>query len=181
MSGCKNMVSTRAFLNKATSQVHWCSWCHQQPLDPVIFWSFLLSSSSCIHQSELYLELFSAESAGPIINRLEVILEMKRKFYWPWTKPHSLNLIYLEQSLKAYTLRGVRQMLKLSETSWGWDRSGGGMGERCRSSPRGFPGGSVVKNRPASAGDTGLIPELGRSTCCRATKPPGQNYWAYAP
>ena len=27
----------------------------------------------------------------------------------------------------------------------------------------GFPGGSVVKNLPASAGDTGLIPGLGRS------------------
>ena len=27
----------------------------------------------------------------------------------------------------------------------------------------GFPGGSVVKNQPANAGDMGLIPELGRS------------------
>ena len=27
----------------------------------------------------------------------------------------------------------------------------------------GFPGGSVVKNLPASAGDKGLIPGLGRS------------------
>ena len=27
----------------------------------------------------------------------------------------------------------------------------------------GFPGGSVVKNPPASAGDVGLIPEWGRS------------------
>ena len=27
----------------------------------------------------------------------------------------------------------------------------------------GFPGGSVVKNLPANAGDTGSIPELGRS------------------
>ena len=27
----------------------------------------------------------------------------------------------------------------------------------------GFPGGSVVKTAPANAGDTGLIPELGRS------------------
>ena len=27
----------------------------------------------------------------------------------------------------------------------------------------GFPGGSVVKNPPANAGDTGLIPYLGRS------------------
>ena len=27
----------------------------------------------------------------------------------------------------------------------------------------GFPGGSVVKNPPANAGDVGLIPRLGRS------------------
>ena len=31
---------------------------------------------------------------------------------------------------------------------------------------QGFPGGSVVKNLPANAGDAGLIPELGR--------PPGE-------
>ena len=28
---------------------------------------------------------------------------------------------------------------------------------------KGFPGGSVVKNPPANAGDVGLIPGLGRS------------------
>ena len=28
---------------------------------------------------------------------------------------------------------------------------------------RGFPGGSVVKNPPANAGDTSLLPDLGRS------------------
>ena len=28
---------------------------------------------------------------------------------------------------------------------------------------RGFPGGSMVKNLPANAGDSGLIPGLGRS------------------
>ena len=27
----------------------------------------------------------------------------------------------------------------------------------------GFPGGSVMKNLPANAGDVGLIPDLGRS------------------
>ena len=29
--------------------------------------------------------------------------------------------------------------------------------------PRGFPGGAVVENPPASAGDTGSSPGLGRS------------------
>ena len=28
---------------------------------------------------------------------------------------------------------------------------------------KGFPGGSVVKNLPATAGDTGLIPDPGKS------------------
>ena len=44
---------------------------------------------------------------------------------------------------------------------------------------QGFPGGSVVKNPPASVGDTGLIPGLGRlapaidqlSPCATATEP----------
>ena len=45
-----------------------------------------------------------------------------------------------------------------------------------------FPGGSVIKNPPASAGDTGLSPGLGRSdfTCHRAAKPMCHNYWACA-
>ena len=42
---------------------------------------------------------------------------------------------------------------------------------------RGFPGGSVVKNLPPNAGDTGLIPDLGRShvlklsLCTTTTEP----------
>ena len=35
--------------------------------------------------------------------------------------------------------------------------------ERERKTFRGFPGGSLVKNLPASAGDMGLIPDPGRS------------------
>ena len=71
---------------------------------------------------------------------------------------------------------------------------------------QGFLGGSVVKNSPANTGDTGLIPDPGRShmhlrshisnqdlTCCGTTKPmnhnysvcvmePGNcNYWAHVP
>ena len=43
--------------------------------------------------------------------------------------------------------------------------------------PRGFPGGSVVKNLPAKAGDAGLIPDPGRShrlqqlSPCTTTEP----------
>ena len=44
----------------------------------------------------------------------------------------------------------------------------------------GFCGGSVVKNPPANAGDMGLIPDLGRSSCHRATKPMCHNCWACA-
>ena len=32
----------------------------------------------------------------------------------------------------------------------------------------GFPGGSVVKNQPANVGDTGWIPDLGRSHMLRS-------------
>ena len=38
----------------------------------------------------------------------------------------------------------------------------------------GFPGGSVVKNPPANAGDTGSIPGPGRSHLHSATTPRGQ-------
>ena len=36
----------------------------------------------------------------------------------------------------------------------------------------GFPGGSVVKNLPANAGDTGLIPDWGRSHLPQSNKAP---------
>ena len=35
---------------------------------------------------------------------------------------------------------------------------------------RGLPGGSLVKNPPANAGDTGSIPDLGRSHMPRSNK-----------
>ena len=40
----------------------------------------------------------------------------------------------------------------------------------------GFPGGSVVKNPPAEAGDMGLIPDWEHSTCYGATKSMRHNY-----
>ena len=39
-----------------------------------------------------------------------------------------------------------------------------------------FPGGAVVKNPPANAGDTGSIPGREDPTCHRATKPVHLNY-----
>ena len=39
---------------------------------------------------------------------------------------------------------------------------------------KGFPGGSVVKNMPANAGDMGSVPGLGG--CHEATKPVCHNY-----
>ena len=44
-----------------------------------------------------------------------------------------------------------------------------------------FPGGPVVKNLSAKAGDTGSIPGLGVSICHGATKPVHHNFWAYGP
>ena len=44
-----------------------------------------------------------------------------------------------------------------------------------------FPGGQMVKNPPANAGDMSLIPGPGRSHMPRATKPGHLNHWAYMP
>ena len=47
-------------------------------------------------------------------------------------------------------------------------------------SSRGFPGGSVVKNLPANAGNMGLILVWEDPTCHRAAKPMWHHYWACA-
>ena len=39
-----------------------------------------------------------------------------------------------------------------------------------------FPGGAVVKNLPANAGDMGSSPGLEDPTCCGAAKPASHNY-----
>ena len=44
----------------------------------------------------------------------------------------------------------------------------------------GFHGGSVVKNLPANAGDTGSVLGVEDSTRCAAAKPMRRNYWACA-
>ena len=41
-----------------------------------------------------------------------------------------------------------------------------------------LPGGPVVKNLPAKAGDMGLVPGPRSTTCCGATEPLHHNYWA---
>ena len=45
---------------------------------------------------------------------------------------------------------------------------------------RGFSGGSVVKNLPANAGDTGSIPDLRRSYVPQSSSAVCHNYWACA-
>ena len=45
----------------------------------------------------------------------------------------------------------------------------------------GFPAGTVVKNPPANAGDTGSSPDREDSTGHRATKPASHNCWAREP
>ena len=42
----------------------------------------------------------------------------------------------------------------------------------------GFPGGAVVKNLPANAGDMGSSPGREDLTCRGAAKPVRHNYWA---
>ena len=41
---------------------------------------------------------------------------------------------------------------------------------------KGFPGGSMVKNPPANAGDTGSIPGRGRSHMPQSNQPTRHNY-----
>ena len=50
--------------------------------------------------------------------------------------------------------------------------------ERIKRQPKkcGFPGGTVVKNPPANAGDTGPSPGPEDPTCHGATKPVCHNY-----
>ena len=43
---------------------------------------------------------------------------------------------------------------------------------------QGFPGGAVVKNPPANAGDMGSSPGPGRSHMPQSKKPMRHNYWA---
>ena len=50
-----------------------------------------------------------------------------------------------------------------------------------KTNSRGFPGGSVVKNPHANAGNMGSIPGPGNPTCCGANKPVHHNYWSCAP
>ena len=66
--------------------------------------------------------------------------------------------IYQSQAVAETPIHCVRQCCPLRR-----DRGtcGGKVMFQYRS--RGFPGGSVVKTLPASAGDMGLIPDLGRS------------------
>ena len=44
-----------------------------------------------------------------------------------------------------------------------------------------FPSGPLVKNPPCNARDRGLIPGPGDPTCCGASKPMSNNYWAWTP
>ena len=48
----------------------------------------------------------------------------------------------------------------------------------CREVSEGFPGGAVVKNLPANAGNTGSSRGPGRSHMPQRTKPVRHNYWA---
>ena len=56
---------------------------------------------------------------------------------------------------------GVRQASRLSLTILYWNTTSEGF--RIKTTAVGFPGGAVVENLPANAGDTGSSPGLGRS------------------
>ena len=55
----------------------------------------------------------------------------------------------------------------------GWKKIFHGNGNQKKAG--GFPGGAVVENLPANAGDTGSSPGLGDTTCHEATRPMSHN------
>ena len=70
-----------------------------------------------------------------------------------------------ESLLRADTSRATNLGigLGLREPCSGHQGSWQGWGAQTKGKPWGFPGGTVVKNLPANAGDTGSSPGLGRS------------------
>ena len=76
-----------------------------------------------------------------------------------------LNRFLVEQVFSHTTLPSLQSNLQLTNSNTiklknYWD----------------FPGGAVVKNLSANAGDTGLGPGPEDPTCCEATKPVHHNY-----
>ena len=85
--------------------------------------------------------LFLIDSSIPILNLFKYFLSQELYNLLP-----SLPQLWAQSWLK----HSIPQKLFLKAQAWG------------------FPGGSVVKNLPANAGDTGLIPGLGRSHLLRS-------------
>ena len=96
------------------------------------------------------------------------IFKISRKFLRVW-------------QTKVYTLNGPNQVLGTEDENRSTQRyiTGEILVKRVqRRDLEHFPGGTMVKNPPANAGDTGLSPSLGRFHMPRATKPRHHNYWA---
>ena len=59
--------------------------------------------------------------------------------------------------------RGATKTSDSPGSTWGLAGIGAEQMRELKCSPLGFPGGAVVENLPANAGDTGSSPGLGRS------------------
>ena len=109
-----------------------------------------------------------------VAHQAPLSMEFSRPEYWS-DLPFPFQGIFLTQGSNPGLLY-YRQILSLSEPR-GKPLPGGAtpnfVPERFLSIPWGFPGGSVVKNPPASAGDTSLIPDQGRSHMTRRNKAHG--------
>ena len=76
--------------------------------------------------------------------------------------------------------RGIKIILRNRESQHLWPKQQGLKTVVNKELASGFPGGAVVKNPPANAGDTVRALDQEDPTCCGATKPMHHNYWACA-
>ena len=72
------------------------------------------------------------------------------------------KLLHLSKPQVLYPQNGGRRSIQLSGFLQGHKKCDLPLVSSNKKEPRGFPGGSVVKNPPANAGNTSLIPDLRR-------------------
>ena len=109
-------------------------------------------------------------------DRKEVLWRQRQRLELCLHKPRNVkNHQKLEEAKKNYFLESSRGAWLRQQLDFGC------LSSRTLKEFLGFPGGLVVKNPTANAGDTFPSPVQEDPTCCGATKPRHHNYWACAP
>ena len=94
---------------------------------------------------------------------------MNKWMNWLMNTPHSSweEQFFSKQKLKQQPEFGKVHVVKCGKLiifiTWFYENPSNMKGKELKRYYRGFPGGTVVKNPPANAGDTGLSPGPGRS------------------